>query len=76
MMPKSTAPMDSKLAERPRANSMKNANNKASGMLIATMSALRTLPKNMSRITVTSTMPKTRLCDTVPVVAPIKCLRS
>ena len=38
-------------------NSRENANSKASGILIATISALRTLLRNMSRITVTSPMP-------------------
>ena len=39
MMPKSTAPIDSRLADLPRRNSTEKANSRASGMLIATMSA-------------------------------------
>ena len=57
MMPKSTAPIDSRLADLPRRNSTEKANSSASGMLMATIRALRTLLRNISRITVTSTMP-------------------
>ena len=53
-MPKSTAPIDSRLADLPRRNSIEKANSSASGMLMATISALRTLLRNMSRITITS----------------------
>ena len=60
MMPKSTAPIDSRLADLPRRNSTEKANSSASGMLMATISAVRTLLRNMSRITVTSTMPRSR----------------
>ena len=51
MMPKSTAPMDSRLADLPRKYSSEKANSSASGMLMATISAVRTLLRNMSRIT-------------------------
>ena len=43
MMPKSTAPMESRLADLPRRKSTLKANNSASGTLMATISALRTL---------------------------------
>ena len=60
MMPKSTAPMESRLADLPRRNSTENANSSASGMLMATISAVRMLLMNMNRITVTRTMPMIR----------------
>src|SRR6267378_3403592 len=44
MMPKSTAPIDSRFADLPRRNSTAKANSKASGMLMATISALRLFP--------------------------------
>jgi hypothetical protein len=65
MMPKSTAPIDSRLADWPRRNRTENANSSASGMLIATIRALRTLLRNMSRTSVTSTMPTLRFSRTV-----------
>ncbi len=43
MMPKSTAPIDSRFADWPRRYSTAKANNRARGMLIATISAVRTL---------------------------------
>ena len=71
MMPKSTAPMDSRLADLPRAKSTPKANSRASGMLIATITAVRTLPRNMSRMAVTRAMPTTRFSWTVSVVRSI-----
>ena len=72
MMPKSTAPIDSRLADLPRRNSTAKANSSASGMLMATIRALRTLLRNISRITVTSTMPTARFSRTVSVVTWIR----
>ena len=46
MIPKSTAPIDNRLADLPRINSTPKANNRASGTLIATMNAVRTLLRN------------------------------
>ena len=43
MMPKSTAPMESRLADFPRRKSTAKANSSASGMLTATIRAPRTL---------------------------------
>ena len=68
MMPKSTAPIDSRLADLPRRNSTEKANSSASGMLMATISAVRTLLRNMSRMTVTRPMPTSRFSVTVSVV--------
>ena len=50
MMPKSTAPMESRFADLPRKYSMEKANSKASGILMATMMAVRMLLTNMNRI--------------------------
>ena len=60
MMPKSTAPMESKLADLPRTKSTARANNSASGTLMATISAVRTLLRNSSSTTVTRAMPASR----------------
>jgi hypothetical protein len=40
-IPKSTAPMDSRLADAPRRSRQKNANRSASGMVTATISPAR-----------------------------------
>ena len=76
MMPKSTAPIDSRLADLPRRNSTAKANSSASGMLMATMNAARTLLMNMNRITTTSMMPTSRFSCTVSVVTLISSVRS
>ena len=49
MMPKSTAPIESRFADLPRKKSIEKANNSASGMLIATINAVRTLLKNIKQ---------------------------
>ena len=76
MMPKSTAPIDSKLADLPRRNSTAKANSSASGMLTATIRALRTLLRNISRMTATSSIPTSRFSSTVSVVVLIRSVRS
>ncbi len=76
MMPKSTAPIDNKFADLPRRYSTEKENNSASGMLIATMTAVRTLLRNISKMTDTSTMPTSRFSRTVSVVRSIRCVRS
>ncbi len=68
MIPKSTAPIDSKLADCPRMYSIAKANSTASGMLMATISAQRTLVKNINSTIVTSAMPTSRFSCTVSVV--------
>ena len=57
MMPKSTAPMESRLADLPRRKSIAKANSSASGTLMATINALRTLLRNISRTTATRRHP-------------------
>jgi hypothetical protein len=76
MMPKSTAPMDSKLADFPRRNSMEMAKSSARGMLIATIKAVRMLLTNMKRMTTTNTTPAIRFSVTVSVVTSIRSVRS
>jgi hypothetical protein len=76
MMPKSTAPIDSRFADLPRRNSIPNANSRASGMLMATITALRTLLRNISRTSATRIMPMSRLWRTVSVVTLIRSERS
>jgi len=71
MMPKSTAPIDNRLALLPRTYSTQKANSKANGMLSATISALRTLFRNSSRMPVTRTMPINKFSWTVSVVTSI-----
>ena len=46
MMPKSTAPSDSKLADSPVSTSIMMLKNSANGMLTLTMTALRRSPRN------------------------------
>ncbi len=72
MMPKSTAPMDNKFADLPRTKSTDTANISASGTLMATISAVRTLLRNSKSTTVTSPMPASRFSRTVPVVTAIR----
>ena len=76
MIPKSTAPMESKLADLPRTKITARANNSASGTLMATISAVRTLLRNSSSTTATRPMPANRFSRTVPVVTPIRSVRS
>ena len=52
------------------------ANNSAKGMVAATISALRRLPRNSHCTRKISTMPITMLCSTVWVVTLIRSLRS
>ena len=68
MMPKSTAPIDSRLASSPCSTSMMMLKNSANGMLTPTMIALRRSPRKIHWIRKTSTQPKIRLCSTVCVV--------
>ena len=49
MMPKSTAPIDSRFADLPRRKRTEKAKSRASGRLMAMIRALRTWPRNISR---------------------------
>ena len=76
MMPKSTAPIDSRFADLPRTYSIVKANRSARGMLIATMIAVLMLFTNMNRIVTTSAMPRQRFSVTVSVVMWSRSVRS
>ena len=76
MMPKSTAPIDSRLADLPRKYRTENENSSASGMLTATISAVRTLLMNIIRMITTSAMPTNRFSRTVCVVRSTNSSRS
>src|SRR5665647_885746 len=68
MMPRSIAPTDSRLAESPRSTVMMTARNSATGMVAATISAQRRLPRNIHWIRKISAMPNSILCITVRTV--------
>ena len=76
MMPKSTAPMESRLADFPRRKSTAKANSSASGTLMATIKRRRTLLRNINSTTATSAMPASRFSRTVSVVTWIRSVRS
>ena len=68
MMPKSTAPSDSRLADSPVSTSIMMLKNSANGMFMLTITALRTSPRKIHWMKNTSRQPKIRLWITVCVV--------
>ena len=76
MSPKSIAPTESRLADSPRSTRIPTAKNNANGMVAATISALRRLPRNIHCSRKISAMPNAMLCRTVLVVMSIRSLRS
>ncbi len=74
--PKSMAPTDSRFADSPRSTKSPIANDKANGMVMATITALRILPRKAHCRRKISTMPATMLCSTVCVVTWMRSLRS
>ena len=76
IIPKSTAPMESRFAGIFPTSMKMNAMSSDSGMVIATMNAARAFPRNRNKMTVTSRMPSIRLCITVCVVRCISSVRS
>ena len=76
MMPRSMAPTDSRLADSPRSTVMMTARNSATGMVAATISAQRRLPRNTHWIRKISAMPNSRLCSTVLTVMATRSPRS
>jgi hypothetical protein len=66
------APMDSRFAGMCLQSRQMKANIKAKGIVIATMSAVRTLKSSSPRIASTSNMPRNRFRSTVRVVSSIK----
>ncbi len=74
--PKSMAPTDSRLADSPRTTMSPIANDRANGMVMPTMMALRRLPRNNHCSMKISSTPTIMLCSTVWVVRAIRSLRS
>ncbi len=68
--------MESKLALMPFSLKQIKANNKAKGMMIATVKVVRQSAINKNTITVTSTIPSIKLWITVCVAKSIKVVRS
>ncbi len=76
MIPKSTAPTDSRLADSPTSTRIMMLKNSANGMLTLTMIALRRSPRKIHWMKNTSRQPKKRLCRTVWVVTDTRLERS
>ena len=76
MIPKSMAPMESRLAGMCRQSRQMNANINENGMVTATINAVRALNRKIPRITSTSTSPTERFFSTVLVVSSIRPWRS
>ncbi len=74
--PKSIAPTESRLADSPRRTIKAMAKVSANGMVHATMSALRRLPRKAHCNRKISRMPASTLCNTVCVVIPMRSDRS
>ena len=74
--PKSIAPTESRLADSPRSSISVMAKDSAKGMVIATMMAVRRLPRKIHCTRKISTIPSTMLCSTVWVVMLISSARS
>ena len=76
IMPKSIAPIESRLAGMCAQSRQMNANSSANGIVTATISAVRTLKRKMPSTTSTRIIPRTRLASTVRVVSWISSVRS
>ena len=75
MIPKSTAPIDSRLADFPCRYRTVIANSRASGITRATIPALARSPRKTNRTAITSAMPTIRLCSTLCVVTWTRSVR-
>lgn len=76
MMPKSIAPRDNRLAGMPTQVSPRKVASRASGIVIATITAARRLPRNSHSTIDTSNAPSSRLVNTVLKVLLISQVRS
>ena len=74
--PKSIAPIDSRLADSPRATMIMTANARAKGMVIATITADRQLPRKIHCTAKISRIPLAMFSSTVSIVTPISSVRS
>ena len=75
-MPKSMAPMEMRLAERPVSTIMPKAKSTAKGIVTAAMKVMRRSPSMDSSTSVTSTRPVMMTSRTVWVVRSISVVRS
>ncbi len=75
MIPKLTAPMESRLADFPWRYSTDTENKSASGIISATMPAQVMSPRKTNRIRTTRPMPTTRLWTTLCVVTLTRSVR-
>ena len=76
MIPKSIAPIESRLADIPIARKQMNANNNANGMTTATITVVRQSAMKIKTIKVTNNIPSIRLCVTVLTARFTKSSRS
>ena len=76
MMPRSIAPIDSRLADSPRITVIITARNSATGIFAATISAQRRSPRNTHWIRKISATPNSKLCSTVCTVIATRSPRS
>jgi len=65
MIPKSIAPIESRLADIPIMCKQIKANNRANGIMTATTAVVRQSAIKINTMKVTSNMPSTKLCVTV-----------
>ena len=65
IIPKSMAPMESRLADMPMTRKQIKANSRAKGITTATTTVVRQSAMNINTMNVTNKMPSTRLRDTV-----------
>ena len=72
IIPKSTAPSESKLALIPAILRHKNAKSNDNGIIIETITVVRQSAINRNTTTVTKIIPSSKLCITVLVVKSIK----
>ena len=76
MIPKSIAPIESRLADIPINRRQMKANNSASGMMIETISVVRQSAMNSNTIQVTKKIPSSKLRVTVCTARSTRSSRS
>ena len=75
-IPKSIAPRLSRLAGMPVIFIRMNATRREMGIVMATARALFMLPRKISNILITRSIPNSKVCSTVCRVVPTNCVRS
>ena len=76
MIPKSMAPIESRLADIPITCKQIKANNRDKGIMTATTTVVRQSAIKMNTMKVTNSMPSTRLCVTVCTARSTRSSRS